>query len=233
MHDRFAVVALGGGTGLPVLPRACGRRAATWSPRSSRSGTTAGRAASSARSSGSRRPTTCATARIALAWRERLAEFFNYRFEGRRRAPRLLGWELHHRGTRRHLPVAFREGVEHAGRFLRITGRVYPAATEPPMLVGHHDDGSVTSGESTVRAGGRSVRRVEIEPPGAAAPARVIEVIQQADVLILAPGSLFTSTIPALLGAGVPDALAAFAGPIVYAANIMTQPGGDGGLHAF
>ena len=54
--------------------------------------------------------------------------------------------------------------------------------------------------------------------------------IEQADVIVLSPGSLFTSTIPALLGAGVPDALASFAGPVVYAANIMTQPGETAGF---
>jgi uncharacterized cofD-like protein len=53
----------------------------------------------------------------------------------------------------------------------------------------------------------------------------VIRAIEAADVVVLSPGSLFTSTIPALLGAGVREALAHFPGPVVYAANVMTQPG--------
>ena len=53
----------------------------------------------------------------------------------------------------------------------------------------------------------------------------MIEAIQAADVLVLAPGSLFTSTIPALLGGGVREALADFAGPVFYVANVMTQQG--------
>src|SRR3712207_4753886 len=57
------------------------------------------------------------------------------------------------------------------------------------------------------------------------APPAVISAIEAADVVVLSPGSLFTSTIPALLGAGVREALADFAGPVVYAANVMTQPG--------
>ena len=113
---------------------------------------------------------------------------------------------------------------------LRIKGRVFPAATEPLTLFVYHDDGSVTRGESTVREGGRSVRRVEVEPAGAAAPVAVIEAIEEAEVVVLAPGSLFTSTIPALLGAGVPEALASFTGPIVYAANFITQPGETAGF---
>jgi uncharacterized cofD-like protein len=107
---------------------------------------------------------------------------------------------------------------------------VYPAATESLTLVVHHPDGSITHGESTVREAGHAVARIEIEPAGAPAPPAVIRAIEQADVAVLSPGSLFTSTIPALLGAGVPDALVAFAGPVVYAANIMTQPGETAGF---
>jgi len=132
---------------------------------------------------------------VALAGRERLAEVFNYRFEG--------GVELRDHSVGNIIIAAladvsggFREGVEQAGRFLRIKGSVYPAATEPPTLVVHHDDGSVTRGESTVREGGRSVRRVEIEPPGAAAPVRVIEAIEQADVLVLAPAVCSRAPFP-------------------------------------
>jgi uncharacterized cofD-like protein len=53
----------------------------------------------------------------------------------------------------------------------------------------------------------------------------VASAIAGADVVVLSPGSLFTSTIPALLGEGVREALADFVGPVVYAANVMTQPG--------
>jgi uncharacterized cofD-like protein len=57
------------------------------------------------------------------------------------------------------------------------------------------------------------------------APPGVISAIETADVIVLSPGSLFTSLIPALLGGGVREALASFPGPVVYAANAMTQPG--------
>jgi uncharacterized cofD-like protein len=66
---------------------------------------------------------------------------------------------------------------------------------------------------------------VAVEPVGAAAPSEVIQAIHTANVAVLAPGSLFTSTFPALLGAGVREALASFRGPVVYAANLMIQPG--------
>jgi uncharacterized cofD-like protein len=76
-----------------------------------------------------------------------------------------------------------------------------------------------------VREVGKAVARVEVEPSSAPAPPGVISAIERADVVVLSPGSLFTSTIPALLGAGVRETLAGFSGPVVYAANAMTQPG--------
>jgi uncharacterized cofD-like protein len=229
VRDRLAVVAFGGGTGLPVLLRGVGQTSGDLITAVVTVADDGGSSGRLRQELGIEPPGDVRNCLVALAGRERLAEVFNYRFEG--------GVELRDHSVGNIIIAAladisggFREGVEQAGRFLRIKGRVYPAATEPLTLVVHHDDGSVTRGESTVRKGGRSVRRVEVEPAGAAAPVVVIEAIEQADVVVLAPGSLFTSTIPALLGAGVPDALAAFAGPVVYAANIMTQPGETAGF---
>jgi uncharacterized cofD-like protein len=227
--DRLAVVAFGGGTGLPVLLRGLRQTSGDLI-------TAVVTVADDGGSSGRLRlelgvapPGDVRNCLVALAGRERLAEVFNYRFQG--------GVELRDHSVGNIIIAAladisggFSEGVEQAGRFLRIKGRVYPAATEPLTLIVHHDDGSITRGESTVREGGRAVRRVEIEPASAAAPAPVIEAIDHAEVIVLAPGSLFTSTIPALLGAGVPEALERFAGPIVYVANIMTQPGETSGF---
>jgi hypothetical protein len=108
---------------------------------------------------------------------------------------------------------------------VRIKGVVLPAATESVTLLVRHVDGSVTRGESAVRETGKAVARVTIEPPSAAAPTRVLAAIERADFVVLSAGSLYTSTIPALLGGGVAEALAAFRRPVVYAANLMTQPG--------
>jgi uncharacterized cofD-like protein len=161
---------------------------------------------------------------VALAGRKKLAEVFNYRFEG--------GGDLSDHSVGNLIIAAltdmaggFCEGVEQAARFLRIKGQVYPAAIESLTLVVTHADGTVTRGESVVREVGKAVARVEVEPSSAPAPPGVISAIERADVVVLSPGSLFTSTIPALLGAGVRETLAGFSGPVVYAANAMTQPG--------
>ena len=161
---------------------------------------------------------------VALAGRKKLAEVFNYRFEGE--------GDLSDHSVGNLIIAAladmaggFCEGVEQAARFLRIKGQVYPAATESLTLVVTHADGTLSRGESVVREVGKAVARVEVEPSSAPAPPGVIYAIERADVVVLSPGSLFTSTIPALLGAGVRETLAGFSGPVVYAANAMTQPG--------
>ena len=161
---------------------------------------------------------------VALAGRKKLAEVFNYRFEGE--------GDLSDHSVGNLIIAAladmaggFCEGVEQAARFLRIKGQVYPAATESLTLVVTHADGTLSRGESVVREVGKAVARVEVEPSSAPAPPGVISAIERADVVVLSPGSLFTSTIPALLGAGVRETLAGFSGPVVYAANAMTQPG--------
>jgi uncharacterized cofD-like protein len=217
------VVAFGGGTGLPVLLRGLRDRAGDL--------TAVVTVADDGGSSGRLRqelgvapPGDVRNCLVALAGRRELAEVFNYRFESE-------GDLTDH--TVGNIIIAalsdmaggFCEGVEQAARFLRTKGSVYPAATESLTLAVRHADGTVTRGESVVRTVGKAVSRVAVEPKGAKAPPAVISSIEAADVVVLSPGSLFTSTIPALLGAGVRDALAAFRGPILYAANVMTQPG--------
>jgi uncharacterized cofD-like protein len=222
-YEDLRVVAFGGGTGLPVLLRGLRDRVGDL--------TAVVTVADDGGSSGRLRqelgvapPGDVRNCLVALAGRKKLAEVFNYRFEG--------GGDLSEHTVGNLIIAAladmaggFCEGVEQAARFLRIKGRVYPAATESLTLVVTHADGSITRGESVVREVGKTVARVEVEPSSAPAPRGVISAIERADVVVLSPGSLFTSTIPALLGGGVREALADFSGPVVYAANAMTQPG--------
>ena len=222
-YDDLRVVAFGGGTGLPVLLRGLRDRVGELSAVV----TVADDGGSSGRlrqELGVAPPGDVRNCLVALAGRRKLAEVFDYRFEG--------GGDLAEHSVGNIIIAAladmaggFCEGVEQAARFLRIKGQVYPAATESLTLVVTHADGTLTRGESVVREVGKAVARVEVEPAGTVAPSGVLSAIQRADVIVLSPGSLFTSTIPALLGAGTREALARFAGPVVYAANAMTQPG--------
>jgi uncharacterized cofD-like protein len=222
-NDGLRVVAFGGGTGLPVLLRGLRDRVGDL--------TAVVTVADDGGSSGRLRqelgvapPGDVRNCLIALAGRKRLAEVFDYRFEG--------GGELSDHSVGNIIIAAlsdmaggFCEGVEQAGRFLRVKGRVFPAAVESLTLVAHYADGTVARGESAVHATGKPIQRVTVEPECAPAPAGVIRAVEEADVVVLSSGSLWTSTIPSLLGGGVREALASFRGPVVYVANVMTQPG--------
>ncbi len=224
--ENTRVVAFGGGTGLPVVLRGLRDRVGDL--------TAVVTVADDGGSSGRLRqelgvapPGDVRNCLVALAERRRLAEVFNYRFE----AP----GDLNDHSVGNIIIAAlsdmaggFCEGVEQAASFLRTKGRVLPAATESLTLVVRYADGTVTRGESVVHEVGKQVSKVSVEPTGIPAPPGVIEAIQAADVLVLAPGSLFTSTIPALLGGGVREALADFGGPVIYVANAMTQQGETG-----
>jgi uncharacterized cofD-like protein len=217
-------VAFGGGTGLPVLLTGLRERvddAITAVVTVTDDGGSSGRLRQEL---GIAPPGDVRNCLVALAGRRRLAEVFDYRFE--------TGVELRDHtvgniviAALADLSGGFCEGVEQAARLLRIKGVVLPAATESLTLVVRYVDGSVTRGESAVREAGKAVARIAVEPDGAAPPPGVFAAIERADIVVLSAGSLYTSTIPALLGAGVAAALAAFAGPVVYAANLMSQPG--------
>jgi uncharacterized cofD-like protein len=225
--ESLRVVAFGGGTGLPVLLRGLKDR--------TRDLVAVVTVADDGGSSGRLRqelgvapPGDVRNCLVALAGRRRLAEVFNYRFEGGE-------GDLSDHSVGNIIIAAlsdiaggFREGVEQAGRFLRIKGRVFPAAVESLTLVASYADGAIVRGESAVSAMHQREGRIlgiSVEPEGAPAPPEVTKAVEEADVVVLSSGSLFTSTIPSLLGAGTREVLAGFAGPVIYVANVMTQPG--------
>lgn len=225
--EDLRVVAFGGGTGLPVLLRGLKDRVENL--------TAVVTVADDGGSSGRLRqelgvapPGDVRNCLVVLSERQSLAEVFNYRFGAGDLLDHTVGNIII--AALADMAGGFCEGVEQAARFLRVKGQVYPAATESLTLVVRYTDGTVSRGESVVSEVGKKVSRVTVEPEGAMAPSGVIEAIEKADVIVLSPGSLFTSTIPSLLGGGVRDALAAFDGPVVYVTNVMTQPGETDGF---
>ena len=223
MSEGLRVVAFGGGTGLPVLLRGLKDRVGelTAVVTVTDDGGSSGRLRQEL---GVAPPGDVRNCLVALARRQQLADVFNYRFE---RGDGLSGHSVGNIiiAALSDMVGGFCEGVEQAARLLRVKGRVFPAAVESLTLVAHYDDGTVIRGQSAVRAARKMIRRIAAEPEGTPAPVGVIEAVDGADVVVLSSGSLFTSTIPALLGGGVKEALQAFRQPVVYVANLMTQPG--------
>jgi uncharacterized cofD-like protein len=127
----------------------------------------------------------------------------------------------------------FGRAVRALNSLLNLSGSVYPATTEPVSLCVRKESGAVVRGESAVRESAGAVASVSIEPEEVASLPEVTRDIDRADLIVLGPGSLFTSTIPPLLAGDVRRALSETRAPILYVCNIMTEAGETDGFTAF
>lgn len=114
-------------------------------------------------------------------------------------------------------------------QFMQVEGRVLPSSEVPLTLCARFTDGSEFEGETTITSQGKNIDRVFLKPsnpediiePGP----EVVEAIMDADLVVLGPGSLFTSILPNLLIEEVGQAVVASHAKKVYICNIMTQKG--------
>jgi len=119
----------------------------------------------------------------------------------------------------------FEQAVREANRVLNVRGRVLPATATKISLIAEHEDGSKTTGESLVGKVNKPVKRLSIKPEDAPAGTDVVDAIMQADLVLMGPGSVYTSVLPNLLIRGIQDALLKTPAVVGYICNIMTQPG--------
>jgi len=122
--------------------------------------------------------------------------------------------------------------VRLASRVLAIRGQVLPATADQAVLGAEFMDGTVVEGESAIPLLRKPIRRVYLNPPNVRAVPEVLEALAQADLILLGPGSLFTSVLPNLLVPGIAEALRRASAPVVYIVNVMTQPGETDGFRA-
>jgi uncharacterized cofD-like protein len=113
----------------------------------------------------------------------------------------------------------FAAALEEAGRMLGAVGHVLPATTESVVLVAEAERGAV-SGEVNVGGAGR-ISAVGLVPRDVHSPPAAIEAILAADQIVLGPGSLFTSILPAVLPPSVHAALASTSAQRVYVCNVV------------
>lgn len=119
----------------------------------------------------------------------------------------------------------FDRAIQESSKVLAIRGRVLPATLSDITLCAEHDDGEITRGESKIPNAMKPIRRVFLEPDTAEPLSETLRVINEADAIIIGPGSLFTSVIPNLLLRGIPEAIRNSRALKVYVCNVMTQPG--------
>ena len=119
----------------------------------------------------------------------------------------------------------FEEAVRESNRVLAVRGQVLPATSVPLNLSALLTSGRLLHGQSGITTAGEPIDQVFIEPSDVRANGEALERILEADMIVIGPGSLFSSILPNLLIADVADALRAAPGIKVYVCNVATQPG--------
>jgi len=225
------VVAIGGGTGLPVLLRGLKE----FTENITAIVTVADDGGSSGRLRGEfgiLPPGDIRNCLIALAEQEPLMErLFCYRF---RQGEGLAGHNLGNLLITALVDIAgdFQSAVREVSKVLKVCGQVLPSTLEQVVLVAELVDGTVVKGESNISRSRSPIKRLRIEPDDCAAVPEALKAITSADLILLGPGSLFTSVLPNLLVRDIAAAVKASPAPKCYICNIMTQPGETTGFTA-
>lgn len=124
---------------------------------------------------------------------------------------------------------SFDEAVSQMGDVLAITGKVLPVTTEDVRLFAEFENGSAVLGESKILAVKKlcncRIRKVKLVPEHPKALPSSVEAIKNADMIVIGPGSLYTSIIPNMLVDGITEAIMESSAVKLYIANIMTQEG--------
>lgn len=120
---------------------------------------------------------------------------------------------------------SFEQAVIESGRVLAVRGRVLPSTLDNVTLVAELVDGTIVRGESTISRDKPPIKRVFLEPSEPTAYEPALGAVLHADLIVLGPGSLYTSVLPNLCVDGVIEAIRWSKCPVVYVCNVATQPG--------
>lgn len=130
----------------------------------------------------------------------------------------------------------FERAIQETSRVLNIRGRVLPSTVTPVRLRGEMADGSILDGETTIAGSPLKIKRIHLIPiqeGDRICPVEdALEAIRNAEVIVLGPGSVFTSILPNILVPGVAEAIWHSRARKVYVCNVMTQPGETDGFSA-
>jgi uncharacterized cofD-like protein len=119
----------------------------------------------------------------------------------------------------------FPEAVRVSARVLAIRGRIFPSTAQNVTLEAELEDGKTVHGETNISRSRKPIREVRLVPRRVQPLPEVLEAIASADLILVGPGSLYTSIIPNLLIQKVAQAIKRSRATCVYIANLMTQPG--------
>jgi len=153
-----------------------------------------------------------------------LSRLFQYRFQAGR------GLRGHNFGNLflaalTHVTGDFAEAVRVSSRVLATRGRIFPSTLSNVHLVATLANGKRVEGETKISRSTVAIRKLALSPRGVKPLPLAVKALEQADLILLGPGSLYTSVIPNLLIPEIARAIARSKAPRVYVANLMTQPG--------
>lgn len=126
----------------------------------------------------------------------------------------------------------FEKAIKETSKVLALRGQVIPSTLNNVVLVAQHKDGSITEGEDKIPKAHIPINKVSLRPTMPQATPEAIKAIKEAQIIVLGPGSLYTSIIPNLLIKEITDTIVASGAIKVYVCNVMTQPGETDGYRA-
>jgi len=242
LSPGFRVVALGGGTGLSTLLRGLKELVIRRTDEHASAGhpiadlaaivTVTDDGGSSGRLRRENRilpPGDIRNCMVALSKDEALlGRLFQYRFHAGRG---LIGHNFGNLflAALTHVTGDFTEAIRVSSKVLAIRGRIFPSTLSNVHLVATLDNGRIVHGETRITASKVPIKKLKLSSRGVRALPKAIEAIKHADLILLGPGSLYTSILPNLLIPEIAAAIAKSTAPRVYIANLMTQPGETAG----
>jgi len=163
----------------------------------------------------------------ALAGRSRLAELLGHRFARGELAGHSLGNLVLTALVEQHDGDVI-AALDELAVWLEVPGRVLPCTTEPLSLHATCAEGRVVGQAAITRTSG--LERLRIEPADPTATPEAVAAITRAELLVIGPGSLYTSVLPNLLVPGIHRAVTETSAPVVFVANLREQPGETEGM---
>ncbi|MGM9926264.1 MAG: uridine diphosphate-N-acetylglucosamine-binding protein YvcK [Bacillus sp. (in: firmicutes)] len=119
----------------------------------------------------------------------------------------------------------FVHAIREMSKVLNVRGKVLPAANQSVVLNAELEDGTFISGESKIPYSGKKIKRVFLSPEDVKPLSETIGEIRQADLIVIGPGSLYTSILPNLLVPSLGKEVCEAKAKKVYVCNLMTQAG--------
>ncbi|WP_020621080.1 gluconeogenesis factor YvcK family protein [Paenibacillus daejeonensis] len=153
-----------------------------------------------------------------------LEEMLNYRFHN---GAGLAGHSLGNLMLAAMTDISgdFVSGIRELSRVLAVRGRVLPAADQAIVLKALMSDGTYVTGESSITKANKRIKRIAIEPPDVEPLEDAVVALQEADAILVGPGSLYTSILPNLLVPRLAQTIEQSDAIKLYVCNVMTQPG--------